>query len=447
MVDIVFLTLAILASTGCSLLILRKAGARLTVPTAIMIFVGLYILLNCIGGPWLFSGTIRRWRWLPGDSILTAIALSQASLLVLSLTILFWSRFSWVSEPHRAGFSAAALTERGKIAMLIALGGSLAALGLYLSMLPGLPMLAVLQGQLLQGAFLRSEATNNFSGSFASYAFVFEDVLPFLSCVFFANWLITKKRFDLALAAIGLLSALLVPIVLITKGGMFEALIMIFSTYFLTRNKPVSPKVILFAVAIVGGLLLSLFYVTLGGGTFTLDRVGETVMERIFVGNLAPASVYVNTFPAKLPYLLGASFPNPGGILPHIPIELNKIGYSYVFEFQQLNTAIAGTAAAVFWTDGYANFGILGALASGFVVATMLYFTSSLALRLFQGSVVKIGMTVWIGTHLGKMAQTFFMPFLADTNLVKMFAIAFLIYAVDRQFKIRRLAPSVAPAI
>src|SRR5690242_13087095 len=212
MVDIVFLTLAIIASTSLSLLILRKAGQRLTMPTAVMIFVGLYVLLNAIGGPWLFSGTIRRWNWLPTDSILTAIALSQGSLLVLSITILFWSRFTWVSAPHFAGFASEPLTQRGKLATLAALGGALGVVALYLSMLPGLPMMAVLQGQLLQGAFLRSEATNNFSGSFASYSFIFEDVIPFLSCVFFANWLLTKKRNDLFLAAAALFSAMFVPI-------------------------------------------------------------------------------------------------------------------------------------------------------------------------------------------------------------------------------------------
>jgi hypothetical protein len=444
MPDLYVVTATVAATTLLALYILRRAGVPLLSPTPTTIFIGLYVLLNSLGGPFLYGGFIKRWHFLNQDAVLKVIFLSQSCLLIMSLTILFWSRFAWLSVAHNYRFTPLmTLTRGGKLMALAFLGLSALVIALYLARLPGIPVLAAAQGQVLQAAFLRSEATNAFTGSFAAYQFIFESFLPVIACIFLANWVRTRSKSDLMLAGLGLLGAAAVPIVLITKGGMFEALIMVIATYFLACGKPVSVRFMLGGLFVIALLLMALFYVTLGVGTFELNRVFEAVADRLFVGNMAVATVYVQTFPAKLDYLMGASFPNPGHILQHVPVALNKLGYRYVFasENQQFNTEIVGTAASVFWTDGYANFGILGALSSAIAVGTMVYGLAAISIRTFQRSPVNVAMMAWLGTHLGRMAQTFFMPFLFDTDLVMMAVLLFAIHMVDNGFRWHPLDP------
>ena len=87
------------------------------------------------------------------------------------------------------------------------------------------------------------------------------------------------------------------------------------------------------------------------------------------IGQIIPATYYLEIFPKFHNFLYGLSFPNIGGIFSYSPVEITSL----VMDFSGYNRSVdglgvKGTMPTIFWAELYANFGRLGIVIGNIIV-------------------------------------------------------------------------------
>jgi hypothetical protein len=177
---------------------------------------------------------------------------------------------------------------------------------------------------------------------------------------------------------------------------------------------------------------LIIFYIFFMGSADVFSAFGS-IFSRALAGSIQPAYHYLEFFPHHQEFLMGRSFPNPGGILPIEPYRLTVEIMNWV---HPNNEDIVGSMPTVFWAEAYANFGVSGVIFVPFLIGVVLY-TVYYVVDKTENTPLKIGFFVWLMQHFKNLSITGFGGYLIDFYLIVLGFILILSIAFANKFKIK----------
>ena len=250
---------------------------------------------------------------------------------------------------------------------------------------------------------LRSNMTNNFSGSYHWYKIFMHEVLRMATYSSFAFFLLKRNLYAFFVFIFGIFSASFSSLIATEKGPFLWNIISLFLVYSLVKNKGV--------IKIKNSILLLLPLITIGSIMY-IQFMGEnsiilsvnSVLSRSIMGAITPLGAYLDIFPNKIDFLYGRSFPNPGGIFPFEHFELTKEVMKMTIPSLS-EIGIVGSRPTFFWGELYANFGISGLFVIPIYVGIVVYYVTRLFLCL-PSSPLSIGFFIWLTTYISDLAKT-----------------------------------------
>ena len=239
----------------------------------------------------------------------------------------------------------------------------------------------------------RSAMGNSFSGKYHWYKLVMHDLGNLLTFTFFAVWLKRRRLSSFLPFLMAFGYSTFVAIMATEKGPIAFLLLGLFMVYFLVRNSGIIPfrKLVPFSLLLVSLLAVAYIYF-MGSGSF--GSAIWSVFSRAFSGSITPAYFYLEFFPEHQGFLLGRTFPNPGGVMPYVPYRYTIEVMNWVFP-ELVDSGVVGTAPTVFWGEAYANFGPLGVPVIAFLIGSLVAFVSYVVSRL-EVNPLTIGFLVWL---------------------------------------------------
>jgi oligosaccharide repeat unit polymerase len=309
-----------------------------------------------------------------------------------------------------------------------------AVLMLYLSKISRVAIEVALFDSVSESMVARSKMGNDFHGKYHRYSVIMHDLANVLTFTLFAAWLTLKKKKILLLLVVAFSISAFSAIMATEKAPFAWLLIGLFFTHILVRNEgrvPVKKTVVFLLFVFAFLTLFNFFFMGISDNGSAL----LSVFSRAFTGAVQPAYHYLEFFPEHQGFLLGKSFPNPGGLLPFEPYMLTRELMMWTFPHLAGN-GIVGSMPTVFWGELYANFGILGVMLLPLLVGFFLYIFSFVINRL-ENTPLKIGLIVWLLFHYKNLAATGISAFIIDAYL---FVILFFVLSVimfSNKFKIK----------
>ena len=230
---------------------------------------------------------------------------------------------------------------------------------LYLSSLTANPLWAVITGEHneVQLAELRDLATARFEGHYWHYNVVLAYMLPLVSWYYLCRMYIAKSRVDRYLWIVFSALAIYAATVSLQKFPvvLYAATTLLVFWEVSGRRRTMGRGAVL---AMTLSVIIVATYVYFAGAQDSwIVILGEGV-QRIVVGQMYPALFCLHIFPGHIGYLLGRTFPNPAGILPHTPFDLTYELWTYMF--RDHIAGIHGGANTVYFMEWYVNFGYCG---------------------------------------------------------------------------------------
>lgn len=284
-------------------------------------------------------------------------------------------------------------------------------------------------------AIARSNMGNNFSGRYHWYSLVMHGFSTIVTLTFYSIWLIKKSlvNFILFLAAFSI--STFTAVMAIEKGPFVGLLMALFMAYYLVRRNGYVPKshVLVLGITVVS-ILVGFFIYFIGSGS--ISQAISSLFSRAFAGSIEPAYHYLEYFPQHHDFLMGTSFPNPGGVMPYTPFRLTVEIMDWVAPHLSAQ-GIVGSMPTVFWGEAYANFGYAGipivAFIMGVLVAILSYFVSKLELN-----PLTIAFTVWLIFHLKNLSITGFSGYLYDFNMIFISLVVVVVLFTTTKIGIRK---------
>jgi oligosaccharide repeat unit polymerase len=276
-----------------------------------------------------------------------------------------------------------------------------------------IPIFELFRGTDLALNRLRSDV-QGFEGRRYIYQIYFRDVLPFISFYLFALIIRQKSKKIILLFLITFLFTSLINLMNFQKGPIGFYVLGLFMVYFVIQDKNISLKNMVVLSMIVIPLFMAL-YITFMGRDIDKSLV-LTPFRRILTGQNASAFFHLKMFPEHEQYLYGRSFPNPMGILPFKNYELSKNVQDFMKPTLR-EKGIHGSAPAVYWAGMYANFGVIGALFSSFLLGAIIYI---IHLMLSKGPLnpLTAALITWMSLHLALVTITSINRVIIDPNLI-----------------------------
>ena len=280
-------------------------------------------------------------------------------------------------------------------------------------------------GESVAGA--RSAMTNAFHGDYHWYNFFLSDISVYISFCFYANSLLRKNSASSLLFGISFLltsffllsTAQKAPIVWYFVGLFFVHSIVLHGGF-------VSLKGVMYS-AIIGLLILVVLYGAFMGVDDLLSGL-KSIFSRIFSASISASYFYFEFFPDEKPYLLGATMPNPGGILPFEPYPLTTELMKWRFP-DSSSEAVIGSSPTVFWGEAYANFAWVGIIFVPFIMGLIIYSYHFLVSYL-ENTPFKIALIAWLALFFKDVSVTGFSSFFVNlTFFCLLILVAFLIVA------------------
>jgi hypothetical protein len=220
----------------------------------------------------------------------------------------------------------------------------------------------------------------------------------------------------------------------IEKAPLVNLLIMLYLTYVIYRGGNYWQSAGKYVVVMIISIL-SVFYIYFMNTPDIMSAV-QYISRRVFTGQITPAYFYLDLFPRNIDYLWGASFPNPGGLLPFQPFSLTVEVAKVMFP-GDIVKGIVGSAPTVFWVEMYANFGLIGIIFSSFLVGIGLFVVSHILSR-FSLSPPIIAATVSLAMHYRALTGTGLSSYFFDIKLFLIAAITFMALLLKRRILIRK---------
>jgi len=297
----------------------------------------------------------------------------------------------------------------------------------YIRKVDAIALFTALQGDFFEAAVARSAMGTTFAGKYWRYELFFRTLLDYCAFFFFADWLIKRHRISIFLFAGCLLVAVFSAVLAIEKGPVSKLLIMLYITFVIYKGGNYWQAVGKYAVVMII-CVQSIIFVYFVGYT-NIWKVLMDLSSRLFTGQITPAYFYLDLFPRRIDYLWGASFPNPGGILPFQSFPLAQTVADFMAP-EILEQGILGTAPTVFWGEIYANFGPVAIVLSSFLVGVLLFTVSHILGRLPLSPPV-IAASVSLALHYRTLTATGISSYFLDTTLLAITGVTFISLLLD----------------
>ncbi len=260
----------------------------------------------------------------------------------------------------------------------------------------------------------RSSMGNAFDGKYHWYKLFIVDLLQFYLFILFSMYLIKKRITNRFMLVITLLAVTLATVMATEKGPMANLIIALFFIYIIIKFHGDIPFKGLILISSFLLVILAIFYLYFMNVKTLLDGI-NSVFSRVFTGQIQPAYHYLNYFQTNHDFLLGTSFPNPGGIFPFETFNLTKEIMAW-HNPSQVELGVVGSMPTIFWGEMYANFGLLGVLIPPFFVGYSLYLLNFVIFKL-EYSPLTIGVFVWLIMHFMILSVTGLSSFFLDIYL------------------------------
>lgn len=310
----------------------------------------------------------------------------------------------------------------------------LVVLSIYLSKISSVALFVTLFESVSEAKVARSMMGNDFAGKYHWYSLVIHNLANILTFSFFSIYLLARKKVYLFTFVLTFLVSAFTALMATEKAPFAWLLIGLFLVYVLMTSNgryPLKKLLIFFPIVLT---FMALSYVVFMGFS-ELGRVFSSLFSRIFAGSIAPAYNYLEFFPQHQEFLLGASFPNPAGILPHEPFELTKEINNWLNP-SMIESGIVGSMPTVFWGEAYANYGLIGVLIVPFIIGFLLYFVEVI-ISIFIDTPFKVGFYVWVLLHYKDLSVTGFSKYFIDFHLIVLAFVFILITFIANNFKIK----------
>jgi len=289
-----------------------------------------------------------------------------------------------------------------------------------------------LSGNIADAKLARSMMGNDFGGKYHLYHLIMHHLFNIVTFALFSAYLLTRKKIILLFFIISFLGSSFSAVMATEKGPFASILIGLLLVYTLTILKRKVPIkiIIIFLIALFSSL--TIFYIYFMGSENVVSAIGS-ILSRALAGSIQPAYYYLEFFPEHQEFLMGRSFPNPGGILPIEPYRITVEVMNWVHPNDK---GIVGSMPTVFWAEAYANFGFFGVLFIPFVVGLLIYIVYYLFDKI-ENTPIKIGFYVWTMQHFQTISITGFSGFLIDFYLIALTFIIITAIAFANNLKIK----------
>lgn len=287
-------------------------------------------------------------------------------------------------------------------------------LTLYLSNVDAVALFSALAGDAAEAALERSAMTNDFPGKYHWYSAFMHQVLWCVSLVFFAALLGKPNRTTVVLFIVACLSMTFSTTMSAQKAPFVWYLLSLAFLFVVIKHRGRLRPALAIGLTLVAIMMMAAIYFVIYDET--IFGAVLRVLSRVFTGQLTPAYSYLQYFPEQHEFLLGRSFPNPGGLLPYEPFRLTVEIMNWIAP-KVSERGIVGSAPTVFWGEIYANFGFWGVAIVPFFVGLWVGAVSRLV-GMIPPSPIAAGFSVWLAFHFSDLAFTGVSAFIVDVDLV-----------------------------
>lgn len=400
---------------GLALFLTRYAGLSLMRFSIPSLLVWYYIVTAYIGIVPLYFGwdTSRRDRLgiVDQDVLLLVFSYSAVTLLLLIVGFIFAHQVLGLRAQRNASpILPSATVER--VFFLGLFGITVIVLLSYLMRVPTIAIFALIDGSLAQAMVARSEMGNAFPGSYWRYQLFFGTLLTMCCVYFYADARASRKLSARLLFLVSLPVAVFASVMSIEKAPIVNLIVVLYLAYAVTRGGGYWQPAGKYLAVFMTGLLIAMYVFVQGYEDAGTGFFG--VLSRIFTGGISPAYFYVQMFPQHLDFLYGASFPNPGQVLPFAHFPLTKEMMQFIYP-AQAQLGIVGSAPTVFWAEMYVNFGTLGVLIAPPLVGIGLYAVQHLLVSL-PNVPATIAATILLASHFKELSGTSLSGYMFDTT-------------------------------
>ena len=417
---------------------LRVAGERLNQVSIVNITTVAFFLFSVLGTFVLFF-QLDAYRYNTGvqdpDLVLVVLFYSAINIVFFLLGVIFIRkvvgfdvvRFS-SSEIRRLSWL------QGKVILFIFMFCIVVLLN-YLRQLDKIAIVVALTEGANVAKQARSDMGNSFSGKYHWYKLVMHDLGNLVTFTSFAIWLISKRARDALLFLSAFCYSSFVAIMATEKAPVAWLLTGLLMVYFVVRSNGFIPlkKLIPFIFFIVGLLVISFIYFM---GSGDIGAALWSVFSRAFSGSISPAYFYLEFFPEHQEYLLGRTFPNPGGLMPYEPYRYTIEVMNWVFP-ELVGSGVVGTAPTVFWGEAYANFGPLGIPIVAFIIGCLVALVSYLVSKL-EVNPLTIGFLVWLILIFKDLSVSGFSGYFYNVYVISITLIVIAILSVRGSIRLRQ---------
>lgn len=300
---------------------------------------------------------------------------------------------------------------------------SLTVLFVYISKVSRIALFVALREGISEAKVARSAMGNAFEGKFHWYSLFFNEIFSFVTFAFWSNWLIIKRKSSFFLFLLSFSFTSFAALMATEKAPFAWLIIGLFLAFLITRRAgrvPVKSIVFLFSLILV--IVPIMYMLFMGSRDWKSGTI--SLFSRAFAGSIAPAQFYLEVFPAQKDFLLGQTFPNPGGILPFTPyrytVELMNMRFPYLKDI-----GVVGSMPTVFWGEAYINFGWFGVLVIPVILGAWIW-TVTYMLGRMKNSPIKTAGTVLLIFHFKSISITGFSKFFIDISLISLVIILFV---------------------
>lgn len=303
----------------------------------------------------------------------------------------------------------------------------------YLSKVPSIALFVALsEGASSNSQLARSLMGNDFSGKYHWYSLIMHDLFNIVTFTLFSAFLLTKRKIPFLLFLIAFIGNSFTAVMATEKGPFAQILIGLLLVYGITLLKGKIPikATIIFLIVLFASL--TTFYIFFMGSKDVFSAFAS-IFSRALAGSIQPAYHYLEFFPYHQDFLMGRSFPNPGGILPIEPYRMTVEVMNWV---DPNDKGIVGSMPTVFWAEAYANFGVLGVVFVPFVIGVVVY-TVYYFVDKIENTPMKIGFFVWLMQHFKSLSITGFSGYIIDFYFIMLTFILILSIAFANKFRIK----------
>lgn len=423
--------------------IARKSNIRFLVPTIPSIFLWSYFVFSYVGILALFFfwndyrvslGINNKFK------ILELWGYSSLSLLLIVIVFFLLANvFNLkLNTSYKEIEDSGELNKSVKTSMFLLFIISIGVVLIYLSKIPSIPLIEQLKGASSDElALSRSEATNGFNGKLHWYRLFYSSVLTFLGYYTFAASLKKPSIVNWSFFLISFAAASFTALMTTQKAPLVWFFIGLVSTYLITKKTNIKLKTALILGITSFTALLFMYRRFMGLEERPILDVIQSIFSRAFTGQIGPAYFYLEMFPKHEEYLLGKSFPNPGGIFPWENFSITTEVMNYMNP-AMIEAGVVGSAPTVFWADMYANFGVGGIILSSLLVGFILYLIQYYINKLEFNPII-IAYCSWLIVEAMTLSSTSLANFLLNIDLVFLTIVVLGMLLLNQQISLTNL--------